>query len=429
MAGLAYACGKRALDVVLAASLLAVCAPLALVALAPVRRGLLPRLASVTCIGRAERRFRLRFETVAPGRSRFARLLAGSALPRWPVLLSVVAGHVSLVGPRVLDAAEAAALPAPERDRFAVRPGLVCYWWLQQRSNIDFGTEADADRRYRAQRSLAADASILLRALLAMPYGRPAAPPRAVEHIAGIRLLNLGMDELVGAILTAVEGRVRTRIAFVNPDCVNIAARDPLYRAALAGADWVCPDGIGMKIAGRILERPIRQNLNGTDLFPRLCAAAAGGGHRIYLLGARPGVAAAVARWARRQYPGIKIAGCHSGYFEGDGEEAAIAGIRRSRADILLVAMGAPRQELWLQRHLERTGALVGVGVGGLFDFYGGRIPRAPLWLREIGGEWIYRLLQEPRRMWRRYLIGNAVFLWRVARERMAGAPAAGGNR
>jgi N-acetylglucosaminyldiphosphoundecaprenol N-acetyl-beta-D-mannosaminyltransferase len=104
-----------------------------------------------------------------------------------------------------------------------------------------------------------------------------------------------------------------------------------------------------------------------------------------------------------------------------------VAAIRDSGADVLLVAMGVPMQDLWLRRNLKRSGATVGMGVGGLFDFYGGRIPRAPLWLREIGGEWAYRLWQEPRRMWHRYLVGNATFLWRVMRERMAGG-AANGN-
>jgi len=420
MSAAAYALAKRTLDVTLATLLLALCAPLALVALAPARTGFLPRFGSTYVLGREGRRFRLRQEVLDGGRSRFARSLAGSALAGWPALISVLSGGLSLVGPRASSDDEAAALAPGERDRFSVRPGLVCYAWLERRANIDFDSEAAADRRYLAQRSLATDAAILLRALVVLPYGRPAGRVCAAEHIGGIRLLNLGMDELVGAILTAVERRTRTQIAFVNPDCVNIAARDPIYRAALARADWVCPDGIGMKIAGRILERPIRQNLNGTDLFPRLCAALAGTGHRVYLLGARPGVAAAVARWARRRYPGIKIAGCRSGYFDENEEAQIVEAIRRSRADVLLVAMGAPRQELWLQRNLERTGASVGIGVGGLFDFYGGRIPRAPLWLREIGGEWVYRLLQEPRRMWRRYLIGNAVFLWRVTRERFA---------
>jgi N-acetylglucosaminyldiphosphoundecaprenol N-acetyl-beta-D-mannosaminyltransferase len=428
MPALAYAAAKRSLDAVLAGALLAVVAPLALVALVPLR-GWRPRIAGTPCAGRRGRRFILRVEATDPPRSAFTWLIASCGLARWPVLLSVIAGDVSFVGPRILTATEAGALAPDERERFAVRPGLYCYWWLQQRANIDFGTEAEADARYLRERSLGTDASILLRSLVAMPYGRPDGTRRAVEHIAGIRLVNLGMDELVDAIMTAVEKRATTRIAFVNPDCVNIAARDPMYRALLAGSDWVCPDGIGMKIAGRILSRPIRQNLNGTDLFPRLCAALAAGGRSLYLLGARPGVAEAAARWAAQRYPQLRVAGCRSGYFSRDEEAEVVDAIRRSRADVLLVAMGVPLQEMWLKRCLKKSGAVVGIGVGGLFDFYGGRIPRAPLWLREIGGEWVYRLWQEPRRMWRRYLIGNAAFLWRVAKERIDTSAAAGSPR
>jgi len=423
MKHLAYEATKRGADLLAALALLAIAVPLAALALAPVRRGLLPRLAATTCIGRGGRPFALRRELLAGEGSRLAWLAD------WPVLLAIVAGHASLVGPRILSKGEAATLAAADRDRFAVRPGLVCTWWLQQRANIDFDSEAAADRRYLRERSLRTDLSILLRALLAMPYGPGDGRPRAVVHIAGIRLLNLGMDELVAAIEAALQGRASTQLAFVNPACVNIAAVDPQYRAALAHADWVCPDGIGMKIAGRILGRPIRQNLNGTDLFPRLCESLAASGRRLYLLGARPGVAEATARWAQQQFPQLRIAGTRCGYFDAEDEEAVIAAIRRSGADVLLVAMGVPAQDLWLRRNLKKTGARVGIGVGGLFDFYGGRIPRAPLWLREIGGEWVYRLIQEPRRMWRRYLIGNFTFLWRIARERIAAAPAAGQER
>jgi N-acetylglucosaminyldiphosphoundecaprenol N-acetyl-beta-D-mannosaminyltransferase len=423
MKHLACEAARRGVDLMAALALLAIAVPLAVLALAPARRSLLPRFAATMCVGRAGRSFALRREVLARQGGRQAWLAD------WPVLLSIVAGHVSFVGPRILSVDEAAALAAADRDRFAVRPGLVCTWWLQQRANIDFDSEAAADRRYLRGRSLRTDLSILLRALLALPYGAGDGRPRAVVHIAGIRLLNLGMDELLAAIEAALQGRACTQVAFVNPACVNIAMVEPQYRAALAHADWVCPDGIGMKIAGRILGRPIRQNLNGTDLFPRLCESLAASGRRLYLLGARPGVAEATARWAQQQFPRLRIAGTHCGYFGAGDEEAVIAGIRRSGADVLLVAMGVPAQDLWLRRHLKKTGARVGIGVGGLFDFYGGRIPRAPLWLREIGGEWVYRLIQEPRRMWRRYLIGNFTFLWRIARERISATPAVGNER
>jgi len=130
------------------------------------------------------------------------------------------------------------------------------------------------------------------------------------------------------------------------------------------------------------------------------------------------GVAAEAARWAQKSYPGLRVAGTQHGYFAESDSEAVIAGIRHSQADVLLVAFGAPRQEAWIRQHFITSGATVAIGVGGLFDYYANRIPRAPLWMRRLGLEWVFRLVQEPGRLWRRYLIGNLVFLGRLARIR-----------
>jgi N-acetylglucosaminyldiphosphoundecaprenol N-acetyl-beta-D-mannosaminyltransferase len=257
-----------------------------------------------------------------------------------------------------------------------------------------------------------------------MAAGAPSVP--VSQTIAGVRLLNLALDEVVDALMSAVHRGTRTRVAFVNADCINIAARDGAYKRCLQDADWVCADGIGMKIAGEILGRRLRANVNGTDLFPRLCAALAAERRSIYLLGARPGVAEAVAQWAVAAFPGLRLAGARDGYFAGTQQAEVIAAIRATRPDVLMVAMGAPLQETWIAGNLAETGAMVGIGVGGLFDFYSGRIPRAPLWLRKIGGEWLFRLLQEPRRMWQRYLIGNWTFLVRILMEKIRGSTTTG---
>ena len=125
-------------------------------------------------------------------------------------------------------------------------------------------------------------------------------------------------------------------------------------------------------------------------------------------------MAEAVAEWATSRYPAVRIAGVRDGYFTEEETDEVIRHIHESRADVLLVALGAPRQEFWIDHHLVATGVPVALGVGGLFDFYSGRLKRAPLWMREAGIEWLYRLIQEPRRMWKRYLIGNLVFVFRV---------------
>lgn len=350
-----------------------------------------------------------------------------AALGQWlpyvenvPRILSLLSGHLTLVGPRLITAEELGAFGGPGHPRFNVLPGMLCLWSLRVRSNIDYGTESQADLEYLAQPSLKRDIAILGRYLMTLAYGPGVSSWPASHCISGIRLLNLTMDNLLDAIACALAAGTRTRIAFVNPDCVNIAARDAAYRRTLGQFDWVCADGIGMKIAGSLLGQPVRQNLNGTDLFPRLCSELGASGHSVYLLGSRDGVADAAAQWALEHYPTLKIAGTRSGYFTAAEEPEVLAEIRATGAKVLLVALGAPRQELWLERNLEATGAVVGLGVGGLFDFYSGRIPRAPQWLREIGGEWIYRLIQEPRRMWRRYVVGNWVFLFRIIVEKLA---------
>jgi N-acetylglucosaminyldiphosphoundecaprenol N-acetyl-beta-D-mannosaminyltransferase len=244
----------------------------------------------------------------------------------------------------------------------------------------------------------------------------PRSFPAGIE-IRGLRLLNLALEDSVAAIESAVLSGSKTHIAFVNADCVNIAANDATYRESLASMDWVFVDGIGMRIAGWLLNQPVRDNVNGTDLFPRLCEALARHGRSLYLLGGRPGVAEAAADWALARFPGLQIAGSHDGYFDADDTDAVVAEIQGTHPDVLLVAMGVPVQEAWMARHARSTGATVTLGVGGLFDYYSGRIPRAPFWMRRLGLEWTFRLLQEPGRLWRRYLVGNIVFLARVGRD------------
>lgn len=248
----------------------------------------------------------------------------------------------------------------------------------------------------------------------------PHSVPAAIS-IRKIRLTNLAMDDVLNALHAAVVKKVATRVAFVNADCVNIAARDPGYLADLQAMDWVFADGIGVKLAGQLLQQPVRANVNGTDLFPRLCEEMARERRRLFLLGAAPGVAQAAGDWALSTYPGLVLAGTHHGYYPADELPAVLEGIRLAQADVLLVGMGAPRQERWIQAHAAATSATVVMGVGGLFDYYAGNIPRAPLWMRRSGLEWLFRLLQEPRRLARRYLIGNWIFMMRVIGDRLRG--------
>ncbi len=239
-------------------------------------------------------------------------------------------------------------------------------------------------------------------------------------NLLGLPVDNVTMPEATDYILQCLEGKEPCQVCFVNADCANISYRDSEYRGILQAADFVFADGIGMKIAGKFFAEEIRGNVNGTDLFPLLCQSLAGTGKGIFLLGAKPGIAEAVSQWIRKHHPGVLISGHQHGYFPKEEEAAVVRRIADSGAALLLVAYGAPLQEKWIMKHLKETGVTVAMGVGGLFDFYSSRIPRAPFWMRKTGMEWVYRLYQEPRRMWKRYLIGNFVFMGHVLMERFA---------
>lgn len=247
-------------------------------------------------------------------------------------------------------------------------------------------------------------------------------------QLLGIPLDNLTLDDAVETILHRIDWPAPQQICFVNADCANIACRQPQYLNVLRQADLVFADGIGMRLAGKFLGSSVRDNVNGTDLFPRLCEALRGTRKSLYLLGARPGVAEGVRDWIAAHHPGVVVAGCRHGYFATDEEPAVVRTIADSKADLLLVAFGAPRQDLWIREHLGDLGVKVAMGVGGLFDFYAGRVPRAPNWMRRGGLEWLYRLYQEPGRLWRRYVLGNPLFLLRVARAWGAGPPLTGSD-
>jgi len=255
----------------------------------------------------------------------------------------------------------------------------------------------------------------------------------ATVRLFGIDVLTAEPGPALDWLCARLEARVSTRVAFLNAHCVNMAACDAQYRSALTTADVVLPDGSGLAMAARLHNnRPQNHrmaghrlvNLNGTDLVPALSQRLARSGHSVFLLGGRPGVAAAAAARLQQDCPGLLIAGVRDGYFGVDQDASVVAGINASGASVVLVAMGVPMQDKWLARLQEQLSAPLLLGVGGLFDFLSGRIPRAPAALRRVGMEWTWRLYQEPARMWQRYIVGNPVFLARAAaaalRERAA---------
>ena len=211
------------------------------------------------------------------------------------------------------------------------------------------------------------------------------------------------------------------RVFFVNAHCVNVAARDRTYLDALRSGDLLYADGIGMAIAARLRGSRLQDNVNGTDLFPLLCGIAAARAVPLAFLGARPGVAERCADRMRERFPGLRIVWTGHGYHPGSEDARIIDGINASGARMLFVAKGVPAQELWIAAHAPRIAAPVVLGVGALFDFYSGAIPRCPLLLRALRLEWLFRLGMEPRRLFTRYVLGNPAFLYRAIRQARLG--------
>ena len=237
----------------------------------------------------------------------------------------------------------------------------------------------------------------------------------------GLGVANASLDDTVAWLCGRLDQRRPTRVAFLNAHCVNQAAVNQEYRTSLEEADAILPDGSGIAMAARLRGTPLLANLNGTDLIPALCKQLAATGGSVFLLGGRPGVAERAAATLATNNPGLVIAGTRHGYFTRAEEDGVIDLIAASKADVVLVAMGVPAQDIWLQRVAHRLNVPLSFGVGGLFDFLSGRIPRAPAPVRKLGLEWTYRLYQEPRRMWRRYILGNPAFMIRAVKDSLPG--------
>jgi N-acetylglucosaminyldiphosphoundecaprenol N-acetyl-beta-D-mannosaminyltransferase len=241
-----------------------------------------------------------------------------------------------------------------------------------------------------------------------------------------VSFLGLSIDEMtspeaVRTIRNMWHAGAKNRVFFVNAHCLNVAASNEEYRESLGMAELVLADGSGVLLASRLLDLPIQHNLNGTDLVPLLCAVAAEEQRSVFLLGAQPGVAERAAKKLCARFPNLRIAGIQHGFFDPSENAALVEHINAARPDMLIVALGVPLQELWLTRHFAQLDVPVCLAVGALFDFLSDSVPRAPQLLRRWGIEWLYRLYREPRRLWRRYIVGNVTFLARVCAVRFLG--------
>lgn len=226
---------------------------------------------------------------------------------------------------------------------------------------------------------------------------------RPASTILGIRVDNVTCHEALAQIEEYLTQGGRHQVSTVNPEFIVTAQDDPLFARILNQSALNLPDGQGLIWAARLLGQPLRERVTGVDTLVGLTAMCSQKGYRIYLLGAAEGVAAAAGRHLVARFPGLVIAGIHTGSPAPEDEETIIAGISSARPDILFVAYGAPHQEKWIARNLDRLGVSVAMGVGGALDFLSGRAKRAPHWMQRLGLEWLHRLFHQPWR-WRRML-------------------------
>ncbi|CCV08598.1 Glycosyl transferase, WecB/TagA/CpsF family [Mesorhizobium metallidurans STM 2683] len=244
----------------------------------------------------------------------------------------------------------------------------------------------------------------------------------SLKTILGIPVLAIRWDDAIALLTRLIAERRFTKISFLNAHNANIASVDPVFAEALDDF-LILPDGVGVDMAAKLLYgAPFPDNLNGTDFVPAFLQASTRP-LTVGLLGAtRVNAEAASTRLAALavQHRFVVI---HDGYFPPADEPAIIDRIARLHPDVLLVAMGVPRQELWIARHIDARHCTLPIAVGALLDFLSGTVPRAPLWMRRLRLEWLFRLWIEPGRLWRRYVVGNPVFLLRVVRQKLFGKP------
>lgn len=230
----------------------------------------------------------------------------------------------------------------------------------------------------------------------------------------------LSLEETVSEVEKIIALREPVQHVVINASKINLMNDDPALSEIVSACPLINADGASIVWAAKRLGIPLVERVAGIDLFQRLIAVSAERGYKVYLFGAREGVVRKVKDVLEKEYPSLKIVGYRNGYFTEKDEPLIVADIAASKADIMFVAFSSPRKEYWTHRHLDQLGIPFVMGVGGSFDVVAGVTTRAPEWMQRVGLEWLYRFIQEPRRLWRRYAVGNARFVSYVFRYKRA---------
>jgi len=248
--------------------------------------------------------------------------------------------------------------------------------------------------------------------------------------LLGIKVHSLTVLELHQKISEAILNNKKLLVFNVNINAYYISKRDKIFNQILNWSDIIFCDGLGVILGARMLGHHIAERITYAEWFPRLSAMSEQKGYKLFLLGGRPGIAEQAAGKLVEKYPQLKIVGVHHGYFNKTGKEneKIIGEINRSQPNILLVCFGMPHQEKWIWENRERLDAQVYLDGGACLDFVSMKVKRAPRWIIRIGLEWLYRLMHEPRRLWRRYLIGNAWFFFSILKAKILEGQTKGDN-
>ena len=238
-------------------------------------------------------------------------------------------------------------------------------------------------------------------------------------ELLGVSFDDVTLEEAVAAGAALAAGPGTSYVVTPNPEFILDARKNDRFCADLAGAALTIADGVGVVYAARILGTPLKGKVPGIDFAQGLVRTMAEKGQRLFLLGAKPGVAELAAKNLTGRYPGLTVCGVHDGYFQESESPEVAAKIRESGADVVFVCLGAPKQERWMAAHGEETGAHLLVGLGGSLDVFAGTVERAPMGWQKLGLEWLYRLFKEPWR-WKR-MARLPLILWFALLERLGG--------
>ncbi|MDW8106065.1 MAG: WecB/TagA/CpsF family glycosyltransferase [Armatimonadota bacterium] len=244
--------------------------------------------------------------------------------------------------------------------------------------------------------------------------------PKEVR-VLGVRVHAVRMEDALRRIEGLIQQGEPNLVITADANAILLALQDAEFHALMEQAALITADGAGLLWAGRRLGQPFPERVSGVDLVEQLARLSHEKGYRLYFVGAAPGVAQRAAESLLQRYPNAQIVGVQHGYFSPEEEPAVVEQIAAARPDVVLVGMGMPRQEQWAWRHRHALGAAVLIGVGGSFDVYGGVVKRAPYWLQRVGCEWLWRLVQDPRKI--RKVRNLPRFAWQVLRARRAAAP------